>query len=381
VKIGRSFVRAAVAGGVVLAVGLASTSTGAVAQTVGEPQRQNVAGLSIRELTVGQRPASFVNQSFRVVCQRADGVFVSFSRSAIGGNPMQNDGTVNLGSAELPGVATSDFCRVGFVTDNRADRLAFTVGSGSSNSTIPFGPDDWFRAAGFNDVIRSSASVPAVGQVNLLTVYENDLTVVMAGPGAHEVTVNCNSGGPRVVFGLAEGGMQIVNGIPAGGLCVVQVLNPAVRARIQETNETPNDGLLRFRSRRSCQETPVPECVFTATVIIESQTPTSAVLLPTVPVVPDPAATTTVPTTQPGIPTTAIPSTVPGQQPATTRRPTTTRRTTVPPKPATTKPSRPVATVCKTVGGRKYCGPLSSALKPGQAKPKSVPPTTKKKKR
>jgi hypothetical protein len=368
-----------------LVVGVAGTSTVAGAQTIGDPQRQSTAALTIRELTIGERPTSFVNQSFRVVCQRGDGVFVSASRTAVGGNPMQLFGTVTLAAQDLPGVASGDLCRIGFVTDNRADRLEFTLGSAG---TIPSGPDDWFRAAGFTDVVRSSASVPSVSAINLVTVYENDLTVTMAGPGAHEVNVVCNSGGPRVIFGLAEGATRVVNGVPAGGRCNILMLNPAFTYRIQETNGIPNDGQFFFRSRRACQESPQPECVFSATIVVDNvpstQPPSSGgVPLPTVPVSP-PASPPVAPPADPNAPTTVgTPSTTPptSVQPAPTTRRPTTRRTTVAPKPATTKPSRPVATVCKTVGGRKYCGPLSSALKPGQAKPKSVPPTTKKKKR
>jgi hypothetical protein len=65
--------------------------------------------------------------------------------------------------------------------------------------------------------------------------------------------------------------------------------------------------------------------------------------------------------------------TTPAKTVPTTRKPTTTRARI--PKPTTS-----VEVVCKTVGGRRYCGPKSSAVKKGAAKPREVkPPTTKKK--
>ncbi len=107
------------------------------------------------------------------------------------------------------------------------------------------------------------------------------------------------------------------------------------------------------------------------------------------------ATTTTTSTTIPGgtggvlLPTvpgaTAVPgaSTAPAASsvPSTVAVPTTkANATTVKPRPTTTRrPATTLEIVCKTIGGRRYCGPKSSALKPGQAKPRAVPPTTKKK--
>jgi hypothetical protein len=96
---------------------------------------------------------------------------------------------------------------------------------------------------------------------------------------------------------------------------------------------------------------------------------TSTIAVPST--IPGATAPTTTPavTTAPVAPTTRV----------TTIAPTTLKRVTVP-KPTTTKrPSTTLEIVCKTVGGKRYCGPKSSALKPGQKKPKSVPPSTKKK--
>jgi hypothetical protein len=107
-----------------------------------------------------------------------------------------------------------------------------------------------------------------------------------------------------------------------------------------------------------------------------------------------PGVTTTIPgavtSTIPGAPIATLPpaptapgasstvastsTTVAPPKPTTTRRPTT--------KPKITKPPTTLEIVCKTVAGRRYCGPKSSALKPGQKKPRDVkPPTTKKKKK
>ncbi len=84
------------------------------------------------------------------------------------------------------------------------------------------------------------------------------------------------------------------------------------------------------------------------------------------------------------VPSTAVtvPSTLPSV--SSTRPPTTRPTTTRPPstRPKVTKPPTTLEIVCKTVSGRRYCGPKSSALKPGQKKPREVkPPTTKKKKK
>jgi hypothetical protein len=86
----------------------------------------------------------------------------------------------------------------------------------------------------------------------------------------------------------------------------------------------------------------------------------------------------TIPPTGPvGVETTTSTSTT---RPATSTRPPTTRATT---RVTSTRkrPTTSVEIVCKTVGGRRYCGPKSSALKPGQKKPRDVTPTTKKKKK
>lgn len=94
-------------------------------------------------------------------------------------------------------------------------------------------------------------------------------------------------------------------------------------------------------------------------------TPSSA--LPTAPTLP-----TTVP---PGGVATTIPgnsSTTTIAKPVTTRRPTTRRAT---------KPTTTVEIVCKTVSGRRYCGPKSTAIKPGAQKPREVKPTTTRKRK
>jgi hypothetical protein len=92
-----------------------------------------------------------------------------------------------------------------------------------------------------------------------------------------------------------------------------------------------------------------------------------------------------IPTAAPSVPgssiapgSTSIFATPSTSAPSTVARSSTTKARPTTAKPTTTKKST-VEIVCKTVGGRRYCGPKSSALKPGQAKPRSVAPTTKKK--
>ncbi len=93
------------------------------------------------------------------------------------------------------------------------------------------------------------------------------------------------------------------------------------------------------------------------------------------------ATTTTIAGANPGSST----STVPGSGPVPTASTTTTKAVPTTRKPTTTRPRIPkpttsVEVLCKTVGGRRYCGPKSSAVKKGAPKPREVkPPTTKKK--
>ena len=81
---------------------------------------------------------------------------------------------------------------------------------------------------------------------------------------------------------------------------------------------------------------------------------------------------------RPGVPTSTLlsldrlPSTVP-----------TTLRTTTTSKSGSTARTTTTVVFCKTVGGKRYCAPKSSAYKPGQKKAievKPTPPTPKKKK-
>lgn len=100
-----------------------------------------------------------------------------------------------------------------------------------------------------------------------------------------------------------------------------------------------------------------------------------------------PASTVAGASTQVPATTIAGASTVPGVSTDST----TTVATTTIPKPTTTRPpttkataKRPTTTVeivCKTISGRRYCGPKSSALKKGQAKPREVKPVTTRKKK
>jgi hypothetical protein len=109
-----------------------------------------------------------------------------------------------------------------------------------------------------------------------------------------------------------------------------------------------------------------PTTFLAATTTIGSGGPTTSVATSTIPLAG--GASTTV------IPAPSAPSTV---TPVTTVKPVpTSKKPVVSKKPPTT-----LEIVCKTVGGRRYCGPKSSALKPGQAKPKEVPITTIKKKK
>jgi hypothetical protein len=75
--------------------------------------------------------------------------------------------------------------------------------------------------------------------------------------------------------------------------------------------------------------------------------------------------------TVPGSPTLSTVPTAPTTRPPTTRPPTTKSR----------KPTTTLEIVCKTVGSRRYCGPKSSALKPGAPKPREVKPVTTRKKK
>jgi hypothetical protein len=120
-----------------------------------------------------------------------------------------------------------------------------------------------------------------------------------------------------------------------------------------------------------------------------SSTTTTTTVSPSAP----PVAPTTAPfTSLPGSivgGSTSVATTVPGQSVAPTSsttttttiaRPPVTRAATVP-RSTVPRPTTSVEIVCKTVGGRRYCGPKSSVIKPGQQKPREVkPPTTKKKK-
>ena len=110
-----------------------------------------------------------------------------------------------------------------------------------------------------------------------------------------------------------------------------------------------------------------------------------------------PSALATTTTTSPvTIPTTPVSPTLPGSATSTTTPGvvvppvvTTTTTTTRPPSPVTTttvnKSTKSTVIVCKTVGGRRYCGAQSSVYKPGQkkaveSKPKTTKKTVKKKK-
>ena len=119
-------------------------------------------------------------------------------------------------------------------------------------------------------------------------------------------------------------------------------------------------------------ELPWPPSVPSSTTTVASS-PTSAL----------PATTVSGATLLPTIAAPTIPgasTTVPAPAQLTTLAPPLSKPTTTKPKPTTTRrPATTLEIVCKTVGGRRYCGQKSSALKPGQAKPRAVPPTTKKK--
>jgi hypothetical protein len=115
---------------------------------------------------------------------------------------------------------------------------------------------------------------------------------------------------------------------------------------------------------------------------VATTTTVSPSALPTAPTsVGATSTTTTIAGATPGSSTSTIagsspaptPPTTPAKPVPTTRQPTTTR-------PRIPKPTTSVEVVCKTVGGRRYCGPKSSAVKKGAPKPREVkPPTTKKK--
>lgn len=101
---------------------------------------------------------------------------------------------------------------------------------------------------------------------------------------------------------------------------------------------------------------------------------------------PSALTTTTSTTTSPA--TTPVSPTLPGSVTSTTTLgavvpPVVTTTTTRPPTPVTTttvnKSTKSTVIVCKTVGGRRYCGAQSSVYKPGQKKAvESKPKTTKK---
>jgi hypothetical protein len=99
------------------------------------------------------------------------------------------------------------------------------------------------------------------------------------------------------------------------------------------------------------------------------------------------ATTTTINSTLPGTGSTVVgasnpstSSTVALPTTSTTKGVPTTRRVVPTTRVRSQKPTTSVEVVCKTVGGRRYCGAKSSILKKGQQKPREVkPPTTKKK--
>jgi hypothetical protein len=109
--------------------------------------------------------------------------------------------------------------------------------------------------------------------------------------------------------------------------------------------------------------------------------------------VPGSSTTTTLPLGSTTVATTIVPTTVPAGLVSTTAKASTTTtilRLPAPTsstiaRPTTTKSSRPTTSIellCKTIGGRRYCGPKSSAYKPGQQKaqelkPGQKPPKTK----
>jgi hypothetical protein len=117
--------------------------------------------------------------------------------------------------------------------------------------------------------------------------------------------------------------------------------------------------------------TPTPTTVVSSSVAIPTTVGTATPITAPPPApIPTVVGSSVTPTpTTPPTPSTAAPVITKPPVP-TSRKPTTTK------KPPTT-----LEIVCKTVGGRRYCGPKSSALKPGQAKPKEVPVTTIKKKK
>ncbi len=122
-------------------------------------------------------------------------------------------------------------------------------------------------------------------------------------------------------------------------------------------------------------ELPWPPSVSTTSLVPSSTSlvpgaTNSTIPGPSTPTVPSPTVSTLPPSpTAPGGSTTSVAA--PTVKPTTTVRPTT--------RPKVTKPPTTLEIVCKTVAGRRYCGPKSSALKPGQKKPRAVPPSTKKK--
>lgn len=126
---------------------------------------------------------------------------------------------------------------------------------------------------------------------------------------------------------------------------------------------------------------------------VAAPTPAAYYDLPWPPTPTTTTTTTIVPSTVPGSSITpssiggSVPSTIPGStvlgspNPSTTPAvPITRPPTTRPPTTKSRKPTTTVEIVCKTVGSRRYCGPKSSALKPGAPKPREVKPVTTKKK-
>ncbi len=248
--------------------------------------------------------------------------------------------------------------------------------------------------------LRSTGGViTAVSVVNTGTDALTNVQLVVRVPGAPALIQNVTETSAPLVESINRAGVidertglwyHTIASIPAGGSAHFNVnwFNPCVgrwpfaaRAADRRTftsfqfsggtlsNCGPDD--VASPTLASWFELPWPPSIVTTTTSTTTSSSTTVVgggvLLPTVPGSAVPGAST-------------VPASTPAPSSVVTSFPRST--TTTKARPSTTrKPPTTLEIVCKTVGGRRYCGPKSSALKPGQAKPKAVPPTTKKKSR